>query len=364
MTTDSIEPLSASYHEARGRFLTAAAAAAADVTSYVHPLTGLDDEELAVDVARLGSADAERLLVVVSATHGVEGYCGSALQTHWLRRFADARPDEVTVLLVHGFNPFGFSWVRRVNEDNVDLNRNFIDWSGPVPANPEYDGLARDLVPQEWTEAEQERTFANLLGFVTEHGLEHAQDIISRGQYNDPTGVFHGGGGPIWSHRWLRTWSADALAAARRVGVIDLHTGLGPSGHGELIGHEAAGSPEHRRALAWWGEVIPMGSEQSVSAELQGDWLGVVGSLAPKADVTAAALEFGTVDPITVLQALRADAWLHAHGDPRSPDAATIRAQVRAAFADDDPRWIATVWDRFAEVMADAFVGLSQPDAR
>jgi hypothetical protein len=102
-----------------------------------------------------------------------------------------------------------------------------------------------------------------------------------------------------------------------------------------------------------------MGGERSVSAALQGDWLGVVASLAPEAEVTAAALEFGTVDPISVLQALRADAWLHAHGDPLTPEAAAIRSQVRAAFADDDPAWIATVWERFAEVMNGAFEGLA-----
>ena len=363
MSTESITALCDSYAEARARFLTAAAQAGAEVTAHVHPLTGLDGEELAIDVARLGPIDAERVLVVVSATHGVEGYCGSALQTHWLGRFAETRPDDVRVLLVHGFNPFGFSWVRRVNEDNVDLNRNFIDWTAPVPSNPEYGRLARDLVPREWSEAEQERTFTNLLGFVNEHGLEYAQDVISRGQYDDPTGVFHGGSGPVWSHRWIRDWAPPTLAAARRVGIIDLHTGLGPWGHGELIGHEPSGSPEHRRAVSWWGEVIPMGSSQSVSAELQGDWLGVVSSFAPHAEVTAAALEYGTVDPITVLQALRADAWLHAHGDPRSPDAAAIRAQVRAAFADDDPAWIAPVWDRFAEVVDAAFAGLTAPEA-
>ena len=64
--------------------------------------------------------------------------------------------------------------------------------------------------------------------------------------------------------------------------------------------------------------------------------------------------KFGTVDPITVLQALRADAWLHGFGDPRGADSPAVRAQVRAAFADDDPAWLAAVWTRFAEVMGRA----------
>ena len=71
------------------------------------------------------------------------------------------------------------------------------------------------------------------------------------------------------------------------------------------------------------------------------------------------ALEFGTVDSISVLQALRADAWLHFHGDPTAAEAAATRAQVRAAFADDDPAWIYTVRTRFDEVLSRTFAALS-----
>ena len=60
------------------------------------------------------------------------------------------------------------------------------------------------------------------------------------------------------------------------------------------------------------------------------------------------------VDLVTVLQSLRADAWLWAHGDPSGPDAPAIRAQVRAAFIDDDPSWIDTCWPRYLDVMSAA----------
>ena len=93
-----------------------------------------------------------------------------------------------------------------------------------------------------------------------------------------------------------------------------------------------------------------MGDGESVSAELSGDWLGAIQAMVPDVEVTAAALEYGTVDMVTVLQSLRADAWMHAHGDPTGSDAAAIRDQVRAAFLDDDPSWLATIITRFDEV--------------
>lgn len=346
--------LSASYAQARRAFLDAARTADARVEEHPHPGLGLEGEALAVDVAELGPVDAAHVVLVVSATHGVEGYCGSALQTGWLERPPSALPDGVRLVLVHGLNPHGFSWVRRVNEGNVDLNRNFVDWSGPAPANPEYDEIAHLLVPPDWSDDEQARTTVELVEIAGRMGLERMQEVVSRGQYGQPAGVFYGGNGPVWSNRWLHTWCAAHLERCRRLTVIDLHSGLGPWGHGELICVESAGTPPHERARQLWGEITSMADGSAAGAILQGDWLSIAHRLAPHAETTSGALEFGTVDPVTVAQALRADAWLHAYGDPTGPAAAGVRSQVRSAFADDDPAWIDLLWDRFAEVLGAA----------
>lgn len=361
-----VAALSPSYVIARESFLAAAAAAGAPVVSHAHPLTGLEGESLAVDVVELGDRSSADVVVVVSGTHGVEGYTGSALQTEWLTRIAAGSasiPSGVRVVLVHALNPYGFSWVRRVNEDNVDLNRNFVDWSVGAPANTEYEKIADLVVPESWDEAEQTRTTLALLELVNEIGLEAVQSIVSRGQYTCPTGVFYGGSGPTWSNTWLHGWCAENLSGTQHLAIIDLHTGLGPSGHGELIGHEPGTSASHRLATAWWGDVRSMSDGESVSAVLEGDWLAATAAMVPSAEITAVALEYGTVDPITVLQSLRADAWMHAHGDPRGDDAPAVRAQVRAAFADDDPAWIAVVWQRFDEVLTAALANVGGPSS-
>jgi hypothetical protein len=345
--------LSPSYAAARAAFLAAAEAAGARVESTPHPLRGPGDEPLAIDVAELGPADAECVVVVVSATHGVEGYCGSALQTHWLVDHAHERPAGVRLVHVHALNPYGMAWVRRVNEDNVDLNRNFVDWSRPVPENADYSSIADLVVPELWTEAEQQRTTLELMALVETWGFQRLQTVVSGGQYAHPTGVFYGGSGPVWSHRWLREFGAS-FGGARTLIVIDLHTGLGPWGVGELISSEPHGQPHFDRADALWGGVTSILDGDSVSAVLAGDWMAAAGELFPGVEVTPITVEYGTVDPVSVLQALRADAWLHAHGDPRGVDAAAVRANVRAAFADEDPAWIAACWTRFDEVLGKA----------
>jgi hypothetical protein len=342
--------LASNYEEARHRFLDAAARSGAAVSTFEHPLTGPASEALAIDVAELGDSGALSTLLIVSGTHGVEGFTGSALQTHWLETAASKRPHDVRVVLLHAFNPYGFAWVRRVNEDNVDLNRNFVDWSHPPPVNEDYGGLAQLLVPELWDDDTQQATTVQLLEFAERVGFERLQAVVSGGQYTHPTGIFYGGSGPVWSHRWLSEHAETIAGEAQRVCIVDLHTGLGPWGHGELISHEGQGDPGYERGTVWWGDVRSMVDGESVSANLSGDWLGQIQSFLPDREVTGVALEFGTVDTVTVLQALRADAHLHAHGDPTGPEAGAVRTQVRQAFADDDPSWLATLLPRFDEV--------------
>ena len=116
---------SKTYAEARSRFIEAASANGFEVTSEVLPIEGPAGEELAMDFAVGGPADAASALVVISGTHGPEGYTGSACQLGFLES-SDLRNLFSThrVVLVHAHNPFGFAWMRRTTEGNVDLNRN------------------------------------------------------------------------------------------------------------------------------------------------------------------------------------------------------------------------------------------------
>ena len=139
---------------ARARFLEAAKAAGARLGSHVNPAPGPNGEALATDTAWLGPPEAERVLVTISATHGAEGFCGSAVQAGWFESglYREAPPG-LALLLIHAINPHGFAWLRRVTEDNVDLNRNFVDHDAPYPVNQGYDQLHEALCPRDWNAA-------------------------------------------------------------------------------------------------------------------------------------------------------------------------------------------------------------------
>lgn len=355
-------PFSESYVEAREAFLMAARGAGARLWAYEHPLPGPDGSALATDCAWIGPADARQVLVMVSGTHGIEGYCGSGAQIDWLSRgeAAQLRPGQA-VLLVHGLNPYGFAWARRVTHENVDLNRNFIDFAAPLPVNAEYEKLAAAVKPADWSAESQAASRQVILDYARAHGFRAMAQAISGGQYAHADGVFYGGAGPTWSRQTLEAIFRDHLALATDIGIIDYHTGLGPEGYAEQIISAPAGSPEHGRAVTWHGlAATSHTSGDSVSANIAGDWLGAAPRLLSHARVTGMALEYGTVDSALVLDAVRADNWLHAHGDLSSAQGRAIKQQIRDAFYIGTDIWRGMVLGQSLIAVRQALAGLAR----
>ena len=338
---NSADSFSADYPSARAKFREAAGAAGGVLDKITNPNLGPDGGDLTTDIAWFGPRDAERVLVTLSGTHGVEGFCGSGAQVDFLRRGEVRRlPAGVAMMMVHAINPYGFAWLRRVTEDNVDLNRNWIDFSKPLPQNPAYSELRDAFCPAAWTSEAQAEADAKIGAFIAERGEVALRDAMTSGQYKHANGLFYGGTGPTWPRRTQTQIYQSYLAGAAKVGIIDYHTGLGPWGFGEQIIIERPGSAGFHRAAAWYGgSVVSPLDGTSSSADISGDGLSAAPGVLPHAEVTGMALEVGTQSPTRVRQALRADAWLHGHGDPTGPDAPAIKAQLRAAFYGDADDW-------------------------
>ncbi|MGE0154135.1 MAG: M14 family metallopeptidase [Reyranellaceae bacterium] len=352
---------SSTYAEAREKFCAAAAAAGAALRSRRNPTQGPGGEALYTDIARLGPDDASNMLVLTSATHGIEGYCGSGAQISWLRqRGLAALPKDTGALLIHAVNPHGFAWTRRVNEDNVDLNRNFVDHAKPYPRNEGYVELADAIKPPSWDQAALAKAQQVFDAFIQKHGMFGFQGAISGGQYTHKDGVFYGGARPTWSNVTIRKIIRQELSQAERIGVIDFHTGLGPFGHGEIIATGAPGSPAMARTKAWYGEeVTSPESGTSTSAVVVGVMVDAFPQEAPFAETTSVALEYGTYPVLEVLQAVRQDNWLHAHGDLASAPGREMKAYMRERFYPAEDRWKEMVWTRADEVIGKALKGLT-----
>ena len=357
---------SQSYAEARGKFLAATEAAGLDVLSHPHPMLGLHGEALALDVVRDGPADAPAVLLISSACHGVEGYCGSGLQTTLLgdtelRR--SARAAGVALLYLHALNPYGFSWCRRTTQENVDLNRNFQDFNQPLPRNTAYDEIAHLVVPAQWppTAAVQQSIDA----YIAQRGLAAWQKAVTGGQYHHPEGVFFGGHNPSWSQHTLRQVLQAHGQRCARLGWIDLHTGLGPSGVGERIYAGRDDATAVARARAWWGgadgrAITSIYDGSSSSALLTGLMWNAAYEECRQAEYTGLALEYGTVPVTEVLDALRADQWAENHPELPRTERQVLRQRVRDAFYTDTDRWKQQVLAQGVEAAHQAVAGLSR----
>ena len=355
---------SSDYAQARRRFVAMCTRYGAPVHTFVNPGRGPAGEELATDTAWFGPADAKRVMVLTSATHGVEGFCGSACQIDWLASGGPAHlPDGTAALLVHAVNPYGFAWLRRVTEENVDLNRNGIDFDAPLPENPGYAELKDAFCPPALDGSEFDAAQALLDAYRTAHGESALRRARSAGQYIDPKGIHYGGTGPTWSRRMLETVIREHKLAERElVGVIDYHTGLGPFGYGEPICGSRPGEPGQARARAWYGQSLtePMlgtSTSEVIPGLTQYIWLREVGADA----ITFIALEYGTFAGKVVEGATIAENWLHARQklDPSSDEARAIQMELRRVFYPDTADWREMVVARSRQVIRQTLQGLA-----
>lgn len=349
------------YRTARDTFRTACGEAGVAVTSWLHPLRGAQGEELATDTAWIGPKDASRVLVTCSGTHGVEGHYGSGCQVGFLRDgHYRALPADTAVLLIHATNPYGFSWTRRVNEDNIDINRNFIDFGKPVAENGLYLQLAALLAPQTWDAAVEARTREALGAYVAKAGVAGFGKAVVAGQRTHPNGLFFGGSSPCWSNRTLGKIVPHYLEDASHVCVLDFHTGLGPPGYSEMICRHMPGSPALALARRWFGDAVTSpAAGESDSPVIEGNLRMAFVRLLPEAVVVASAIEVGTLPADEVNMALIADNWLHIHGDVQSEAGRAIKQRIRDAFYCDRDDWRDKCYPRAVEIQKQALAGLA-----
>jgi hypothetical protein len=347
------------YSKARHNFLTAAEEQATFIKSWQHPLRGIAGEKLYLDLAWFGELTAPKVLLLVSGTHGVEGYCGSGIQVGSIRTGWHLQADSnVAIAMIHGLNPHGMSHLRRVNEDGVDINRNFIDFRQPLPKNPFYDDLAQVIVPQHWTEVTQGETLDCIMEYLSSKPSGLAD--LAKGQYHYWYAPFYGGEVPTWSNRLFDHISDRYLGDKRAVGLLDYHTGLGQYATGQLMSLPVNPAAKQNLASEIWGDkLVVTGSAKSVATySPQGTLIAALQAKLEASTCIAAAYEFGTIAETEVFHALRADHWLHAHGDLDTSQAIEIKQNMLDAFYGDRPDWQKSVCNLAFTAQEELLTGL------
>lgn len=285
-----------------------------------------------LDWALTGDPQARDLLVFSSGLHGVEGYAGSAAQLELL-----AALDDTPTLWLHTLNPWGMAHLRRFNESNVDLNRNFLAPGQPYTAfDPTYAIFDPVLNPP--TPPGFDLFWPRAAGFILRHGFQALKNTVVGGQHQNPKGLFFGGSGPEATNRVLLPFLDTMLGDRRRVVHVDLHTGLGPHGGRSLLLEGKARPGQLERCRAAFGPALQSwGADNSDAYEIRGGMLAELQRRLDGVRFDGLTCEFGTWQNLRVLAALREENRLHHWGEP-TPDHPAKR-RLLEAFVPASPAW-------------------------
>ncbi len=233
--TDYFSP---DYPSARARFRAAVFDAGGHIESILLDARGpkvhdSSTDDLTIDIGWFGSPEPARVLIHSCGLHGVEGFAGSAIQLQWLAENPPKQlPADGAVVMVHALNPFGMAWLRRVNENNVDLNHNFRtadeEFQG---APPLYQSLNSFLNP-----AAPDFFLLRAVLALARYGPSAFRQALAAGQYEFPQGLSFGGKRREQSVRRFQLYIAGKLINAEHVIGIDVHTGVGCCGPSALEG--------------------------------------------------------------------------------------------------------------------------------
>lgn len=331
------------YFTARNRFRELTAQTGGRLQILPLGAKGPAGEELSIDIAWFGSAYPRRALLHSSGLHGVEGFAGSAIQLQLLENLPNLSEDAALVVS-HVLNPYGMAWLRRVNENNVDLNRNCLPDQTYEGVPPTYAKLDSFLNPN--SPPASDFFAVRVAWLILRYGMPALKQAVVGGQYEYPAGLFFGGKCLQQGPERFQTFLAPHLATVDRIVAIDVHTGLGKYGEDTLLAEET----DYELLRDVFGErVRPSTPEESPAYRVRGSLSTMIPKIAPKATICAITQEFGTYNSTKVLRALREENRWHHYG------AGTLdhpsKRILKETFCPQDETWRESVLTRGDELL-------------
>ena len=226
-----------SYDEIRAHLLDRVDSLVKSGITVEHTSYAIDEsDDLYIDKVYLpSSGERTNLILLTTGVHGMEGYIGSVMLDVFFEEIYPTLDTENTgILIVANVNPYGMKYMRRYNENNVDLNRNFIeDWDNfDRSSNKEYPKVDKFLQP----EGKMGNAFWHEVGFYLSlakeaifTGADTISDALLTGQYEYPEGVYYGGDGDEKSTTYLKGVFRECLDSEyENIVHVDIHSGYGP----------------------------------------------------------------------------------------------------------------------------------------
>lgn len=212
-----------------------------DVEMFSRNVPSRVDDDLFIDFCFVPAQnEAKKLLILSSGLHGVEGFVGSAVQQMIMNELVNSELlEEMGVLFIHGINPYGFRYARRLTENNVDLNRN-CDTDNKIftSKNEGYKDLVEMIIPTgKANVGSLKNRFFMLVAInkILQESKAAIRQAVLQGQYEYPNGIYFGGNNFEPQLAVISSVLLNCSAAYETVFNIDLHTGYGERGTAHLF---------------------------------------------------------------------------------------------------------------------------------
>ena len=274
------------------------------------PVMSNKDTNLTIDFCFIpGSKKADKIIILSSGVHGVEGYTGSAVQLFFMDNYINKELLEKTsVLLIHSVNPYGFKYTRRVTENNVDLNRNSgIDKELYQTKNEGYSKVFDLINPKEKANP---GSIANRFFFVKaikniiKESMPVLRQAVLQGQYEFPEGMYYGGNDFEPQIESLVPIIDTICNPYKIVFAIDLHTAYGERGKLHLFPNPVEESVKKRMEIIFEGFQIDWGDSDDFYT-YSGDFAGYIGKVNNDKVFIPMLFEYGTMDSQTTIGSIK-----------------------------------------------------------
>lgn len=177
----------------------------------------------------------ESRLVLSSGLHGIEGYVGHLMLEAFIK---DALPNlsHTEVVIYHPINPFGMAYYRRVNESNVDLNRNFST-NHFSTSNEDYEKAKRFFKVKKYHHPlfANIRFMANILSVLISVGIKSFKRATLLGQHVLEEGIYFQSVQYQKSTEYMMSEIDHLYEDIKDVVWIDIHTGYGPKDEMSIV---------------------------------------------------------------------------------------------------------------------------------
>ena len=353
---------SGNYCEARSRFRAAARDIGAELQAHLVQGAQDSDESLTIDVARVGATNPSWSLVISSGVHGVEGFLGSAIQISSLRQLnaSDLARSGGEFLFIHAINPFGFSELRRVNEDNIDLNRNFLlpgeSYQGTSAESEKLQDLLNPSSPPRLLDPYLVKIGWRMLRI----GFPALKQAVAEGQFSHPKGLFFGGHKPARSTEIIKG-NIMRWRRAERIVHLDFHSGSGHHARYKLFAPANIGPEElSQYQQSFRAGIELVGMSGGLGYDMRGDFGRYMTATVGKLEYRFLFVEFGTYSPVRVLDALRKENQAHFFTSPGSSARGRAKSALLECFCPASSSWREAVLRAGLDVIEMAKKGITR----